>query len=201
MIARLLLLAAVCFLAAPDSHAQARWAQTVQVVADVHDEHVMSVLRDSLAHLAASGQMTVRRLPDGSATTHRALESDLHREGLDFWSANQVFVTYHLEASPRGFASTIQSFHFIYRPQGYEGIDVPILYVDASEAAVRRLVLSGGTRLAHNEAAFEPFADQVSFARLADSAVVSVGGRVIRDPEDGAAERERLLATIRRFMY
>jgi hypothetical protein len=36
---------------------------------------------------------------------------------------------------------------------------------------------------------------------LEESTVISVGGRLIRDPEKAAMERERLLANVRRFMY
>ena len=52
-----------------------------------------------------------------------------------------------------------------------------------------------------NEAAFEPFYDQLTFHQLENSTVVAIGGRVIRDPDRAAAERERLLATVRRFIY
>lgn len=131
----------------------------------------------------------------------RTLEDDLFSEGLDFSSANRVFLTYKLQADQRGFRSEIQDIYFIYRPEGYEDVDTPIFYVRGDEPAVRRMILSGGTQMLTNEAAFEPFYDQLLFHKLEESTVVAVGGRVIRDPERAEAERERLLATVRRFTY
>ena len=198
---RALLITVLLALAAPASMGQGRWAQTVQVVTPVAQDGAMAVLLDSLSNLGARGAITVRRAPEATATSYRALQNELLRDGLDITSANQVFISYHLEASQRGFSSSIQHFYFIYRPDGYEAIDLPILQVDAGEPAVQRLLLTGGTTLEHNQAAFEPFVEQVSFARLEESAVVSVGGRVIRDAEQGREERRRLLTTIMRFMY
>ncbi|MDX1532445.1 MAG: hypothetical protein R3362_13020, partial [Rhodothermales bacterium] len=116
--------------------------------------------------------------------------------------ANRVFITYKLEASQYGYTSNIQDLYFIYRPEVSEDVDVPILYLNAQEPAVQQVILNGGTRLAANEAAFEPFYDQLVFHQLdSDAAVVAVGNRVIRDPAEASAERQRLLATVRRFMY
>lgn len=194
-----LLLAAIAL--APAASAQTRWLQTVQVIAPVDEYRVTGALLDSLVHAAERGGVTVKREPEDAARSFRALEDDLLREGYDFSSANRVFISYRLEATQRGFVSEIQDLHFIYRPEGYEDIDVPILYLDAREAPVRRVLVSGGTRQLQNQAAFEPFYDQLLFHQLADASVVSVGGRVVRDPQEARAEKERLLATIRRFLY
>ena len=195
----LLLLGFLC-VAVPEAHAQARWLQTVQVIAPVDDFGVTGVFRDSLTQVIQRGA-PVQREPDGPALSFRRLEDALFSDGLDFTSANRVFITYRLEASQRGFRSEIQDVYFIYRPEGYEDVDTPIFYVRGDDPAVRRMILSGGTQSLTNEAAFEPFYDQLMFHKLGESTVVTVGGRVIRDPERAAAERERLLDTVRRFMY
>lgn len=187
--------------ATPGADAQTRWLQTVQVVTPVSEYGSMPVLMDSLVNLARRGEIEVRREPGGAPIGFRSLESNILNSGLDFTSANQVFVTYKMEGTQRGFSSTIEDFYFIYRPEGYEDVDTPILYVDATQPKVRHVINNGGTQLLENEAAFEPFSEQISFAQLDDSAVVTVGGRVIRDPERGRAERMRVLSTIRRFMY
>ncbi len=196
----LLALAALLF-GASASHAQTRWLQTVEVIAPVDDYKVTGVFRDSLIQVMQRGKVELRREPDASVRTYRALEDELYGEGLDFTSANRVFLTYRLEASQRGFTSEIEKIYFIYRPEGFEDVDMPIFYVSGKDPAVRRLILSGGTQMLANEAAFEPFYDQLTFHHLDESTVVSVGGRLIRDPEKAAQERERLLATVRRFIY
>lgn len=182
------------------AQAQARWLQTVQVIAPVDEYGVTGAFRDSLTQAVRRGA-TARREPDGSPLSYRALEDALFSEGLDFSSANRVFITYRLEASQRGYRSEIEDVYFIYRPEGYDDVDLPVFYVRGDDPAVRRMILSGGTQMFANEAAFEPFYDQLLFHKLEDSSVVAVGGRVIRDPERAEAERERLLATVRRFTY
>lgn len=183
------------------SYAQTRWLQTVEVIAPVDDYKVTGVFRDSLIQVMRRGNVEIRREPDASPRSFRAIEDDLFSEGLDFTSANRVFLTYRLEASQRGFTSEIEKIYFIYRPEGFEDVDMPIFYVSGQDPAVRRLILSGGTQMLANEAAFEPFYDQLTFHQLEESTVVSVGGRLIRDPDKATMERERLLTTVRRFMY
>lgn len=199
---RLLLgLLALLALAPSAATAQTRWLQTVQVIAPVDEYRVTGALLDSLLQVVPRSGVTLRREPEEAARSFRALEDELLREGYDFTSANRVFISYRLEATQRGFVSEIEDLFFIYRPEGYEDIDVPILHLDAREAPVRRVLVSGGTRQAQNQAAFEPFFDQLRFHQIAEASVVSVGGRVIRDEQEARAEKERLLATIRRFVY
>lgn len=193
--------ALVLFGVASTAQAQTRWLQTVQVITPVDDFNVTGAFRDSLIQVAARGQATLRREPDSPVKSYRSLEDDLFSEGLDYTSANQVFITYKLEASQRGFTSEIVDVHFIYRPEGFEDVDLPIFYVLGDDPGVRRMIRSGGTQMFANEAAFEPFYDQLTFHQLENSTVVAIGGRVIRDPERAQAERERLLATVRRFTY
>lgn len=197
----LLLLAALLALGADATQAQTRWLQTVQVIAPVDDFNVTGIFRDSLLQVVRRGNVEIRREPDATPRSFRSLEDELLREGLDFTSANRVFLTYRLEASQRGFVSLIEDIYFIYRPEGVDDVDMPIFHVDGQDPAVRRLILGSGTQMLANEAAFVPFYDQLTFHQLEESTVISVGGRLIRDPEKAAMERERLLANVRRFMY
>lgn len=198
---RRILLLIVLLGVAETSQAQGRWLQTVQIVAPVEDGHVTATLRDSLMHLFERGEVTARLEADGPRTSFQELARTLGREGLDFTSANQVFITYRLEATSRGFTSTILDLYYIYRPDGYGDIDYPVMYVEADQAAIRRLFQNSGTRTLINEAALEPFAEQMSFAQLSNGAIVSVGGHVIRDQDEGVRERARIMQTIRRFLY
>ena len=202
MTIRLFSLATLLFFAGvTTTQAQTRWLQTVQVIAPVDDFNVVGVFRDSLIQTMQRGKVKLQREPDTDEVAFRSLEDDLFAEGLDFTSANRVFITYRLQASQRGFESEIQEIYFIYRPEGYEDVDLPIFRVDGRDPAVRRVIVSGGTQMFENEAAFEPFYDQLAFHQLEGGTVVSIGGRVIRDPERAAKERERLLATVQRFIY
>lgn len=196
-----LLALAALVLGASAAHAQTRWLQTVEVIVPVDDYGVTGAFRDSLMQVMRRGKAELRREPGAPVVSFRALEDALLGEGLDFTSANQVFLTYRLEASQRGFRSEIEKIYFIYRPEGLDEVDLPIFYLNGQDPAVRRVILSGGTQMLANEAAFEPFYDQLTFHQLEESTVISVGGRLIRDPEKADMERERLLATVRRFMY
>ncbi len=188
-------------LVAEPAAGQARWLQHVQLVAPVEDDRATRTLLDSLAALFENESVDVRRAPDAPRQSFRNLLMDLNRDGLDITSANRVFVRYRLEAGPRGLNSTILDLHFIYRPEGMDDVDYPVVYVDPSDPAIRRLIEHGGTRLRRNEAVVVPFAEQISFANLPDAIVVEVGGEVIRDEQEAARERERLMATIREFLY
>jgi hypothetical protein len=187
--------------AAAPAAAQTRWLQTVEVIAPVDEHRPTGALLDSLVQVAERGRVPVRREPDGADQSFAALEDQLLNDGLDFTSANRVFLNYRLEATQRGFTSEIESFFFIYRPDGADGLDIPILYVDGHDPAVAELLMNGGMRLETNEAAMEPFYEQVTFHRLRDATVVAVGGRVIRDEARAEAERRRLLAAVQQFIY
>jgi hypothetical protein len=189
------------FVATESVQAQARWLQHVEMLATVDDGEPTRVLLDSIAVLAQRGRLELQREPETQAISYGGLISELNREGLDILSANRVFIRYRLEAGPRGFMSTILGLHFIYRPEGFDDVDYPIAYVDAQQSEMRRLIDHGGTRARVNEAVIEPFSDQIAFATLEDAIVVSVGGEIIRDMDEGRRERERLIATIRQLVY
>ncbi len=188
--------------AAVDAAAQSRWLQTVQVIAPVEGQDITAALLDSLIDVSDRRHVAIQRSPEDS-TKHTivALEDRLFDDGLDFSSANKVFITYRFEANQRRFKADILDLYFIYRPEEFEDADIPIAYFDASNPIIRNILVGKGTRLETNEAVFEPFWDKLQFYQLDNALVTSVGGRVIRDEERAVSERTRLVGIIRQFLY
>ncbi len=187
---------------APAAEAQSRWQQTVQAITPVRAEHITGALLDSLIAVSERGSVVLRRSPeDDTDRSILELEDLLYEEGLDITSANQMFVTYRYEADQRSFKTDILELYFIYRPVDYEDVDTPIAVVDATQPLVRNMLVSNGTALAANEAVFEPFWDQLRLHQLEEGTVVKVGTKIIRDEQEAAAEKDKLLKIIRRFLY
>lgn len=185
-----------------EASAQSRWLQTVQVMAPVQGQDIASALLDSLIDVADRRNVLIGRTPEDSARYRVVdLEDRLFSDGLDFSSANKVFITYRFEANQRRFKADILDLYFIYRPEEYEDADIPIAFFDASDPIIRNTLVGKGTRLETNEAVFEPFWDKLQFYQLEDALVTSIGGRVIRDEERAASERTRLVGIIRQFLY
>jgi len=199
----LLLIAVVAgAMSPPATVAQSRWLQTVEIITPVSSDDVTAALLDSLVDVTDRRDVLIRRAPDDTSRHRVAVLADrLYDEGLDFSSANQVFVTYRFEANQRRFKADILSLYFIYRPEEFEDTDVPIAFFDASNPIIRNILVGKGTRLEMNEAVFEPFWDKLQFHQLDQSLVTSVGGRIIRDDESAITERTRLVGIIRQFLY
>ena len=185
-----------------DVQAQSRWLQNVEFITPVKDEFVTRALLDTLFDVIQREPVALRRTPeDGDTLSYYDLENALSSTGLDFTSASHLFIGYRLEANQRRFQSHITHFFFIYRPEEVDAVDIPIFYLDAEQPAIRRILQYSGTPLPFNEAGLQPFREQLVFHKLPESTIVRVSGRVIRDPAKAAAEMERLLTTIRRFMF
>lgn len=183
-------------------HGQARWLQTVQIIVPVDDDHVTGVLLDTLATVIQREDLPVRRAPDEEATQpYASLEAELLDAGLDVYSATHAFVSFRYEGNDRGFSSTITDVHFIYRPAQAGEADMPILYVDLRDTPIRHALANSGTPIRENEAALQPFNEQLMLSKLDEAVVVRVGNRVIRDSTAARAEKQRLLATIRQWLY
>lgn len=186
----------------PKAHAQTRWLQTVEMITPLQDDYVTRALLDSLVAALMYEDLPVKRSPeDTQPMSFVTLEDGLLNEGLDFTSATHLFVGYRLEANQRRFVSDITHLFFIYRPEEAGGIDEPILYLNGDSPIVQRVLERSGTPLPNNEAAVLPFMQQMTFHKLPESVVVKVGGDIIRDENEAAEEKKRLLATIRRFMF
>ncbi len=185
-----------------DAWAQSRWVQNVEFITPVKDEYVTRALLDTLFHVIQDEQVALKRTPEDTDTlAYYDLENTLLSDGLDFTSASHLFIGYRLEADQRRFQSHITHFFFIYRPEDIDAFDIPIFYLDAEQPAIRRVLQYSGTPLPFNEAGLQPFSEQLVFHKLPESTIVRVSGRVIRDPAKAEAEMERLLTTIRRFVF
>lgn len=185
------------------AQAQSRWLRTVEVVTPVSQEEITGALLDTLVTVVQKNDIAVKRSPEDEAeTTLEALDNQILDEGLDYSSATHVFITYQYEATQLGLDTNILSMYFIFRPDQANENDIPILYLDTTHPSIRNALISNGTQLRVNEAAFLPFWDQLMLNKLPnESQIVAVGGEIIRDPEEAEIERVQLLNTIRKFMY
>jgi hypothetical protein len=182
-------------------HAQ-RWLQHVEVITPVQEQAITQVLLDTLASVILREGLALKRSPDDPAALSAVdLEENLLNDGLDFTSATHLFIGYRLQADQRRFSNDITHLYFIYRPAEMDAVDIPILYIDATEPAIQDVINNSGTRLSTNEASFVPFREQITFHKLPESTVVSISGKIIRDSTQAAAEKQRLLSTIQRFMF
>ena len=185
------------------TQAQSRWLRTVEVVTPVSQEDITGALLDTLVMVVQRNDIGVKRSPEDEAeTTLEALDNQILDEGLDYSSATHVFITYQYEATQLGLDTDILSMYFIFRPDQANENDIPIFFLDATHPSIRNTLISNGTQLRVNEAAFLPFWDQLMLNKLPDeSQIVAVGGEIIRDAEEAETEKVQLLNTIRKFMY
>ena len=194
---------ALVVLSAAPAQAQSRWLKTIEVITPVNEDLITSALLDTLVTVIDRNDIAVKRSPEDEAETSlEELDNQILDEGLDYSSATHVFITYQYEATQLGLDTNILSMYFIFRPfEGNEN-DIPILYLDATHPSVRNTLISNGTQLRVNEAAFLPFWDQLMINKLpSESQLVAVGGEIIRDPAEAEQEKAQLLNTIRQFMY
>jgi hypothetical protein len=198
------LLAAMISLGAPQAaQAQTEWQQTFQVITPIQEESAVSALRDSVVDIALRENLSLRRSPDDeSPRPVSEIEQELLDQGLDFTSANRLFIRYNFRAKGGDLHRSIEELHFIYRPQGAQGQDLSIMSADVSKVpSIADLLANSGMTLRTNEASFSPFREQLMFHKLPSSQLVALGGNVIRDAEDAEAERQRLLRAVQRFLY
>jgi hypothetical protein len=159
-------------------------------------------LRDSVVDVALRENLSMRRAPDDeSPRPMRQIEELLLTEGLDFTSANRLFIRYRFEAQRGQLKRSIEDLYFIYRPEGAQGTDLPIMRVDLKAPAFANLIENSGMQMRTNEASYAPFREQLMFHKLPESQLVALGGDVIRDADEAESERRRLLRAVQRFLY
>lgn len=190
-------------LSASPSAAQDQWRQTVQVIVPVEEGTATRAMLDSAVSVMQNQGISVRQAPQTSPTSFKEIRETLSEDGLAASSATHVFITYRFALSSGTFDKEILDLHFIFRPEGREEEDIPILYLDLREEQLHeKLLIKRGTRLASNEATFLPFRQQVGFNNLRDQlTVVQVGNQIIRGTDRAAAEKERILKIIRDLTY
>jgi hypothetical protein len=190
-------------LSASPSAGQDQWRQTVQAIVPVTEETVARALLDSVVSVVQNQDIPVQQAPQASSTSFKAIKDTLSEEGLAASSATHMFITYRFSLSSSTFNEEILDLYYIFRPEGQEEEDIPILYLDLRKGQLyENLLIERGTRLTSNEATFLPFKQQVGFNNLRDQlAVVRVGSRTIRGTDRAAAEKERILKIIRDLTY
>lgn len=187
-----------------ESAAQADWRRTVKVIAPVEQGSVIRALTDSVVAMAEADKLPIQRAPKSdTSTTLQGIEQALSKEGLALTSATHVFITYRFLLRGGELRRDIRNLHFIYRPTAEQGEDISIFFVDLSKDDLyNELLIKKGTPSPVNEVVYQPFAKQLSFQNMKDTAtVVQVGNEIIRETERAAAEKQRILRTIRRLTY
>jgi len=195
---------AVLLLPISESAGQAQWQKTVKVIVPVEEGTVTRALTDSVVKMVEAQNSEVRRTPQSDTTTTlSAIREALSDEGLALTSPTHVFATYRFTQERGRLQRDILDLHFIYRPSAEQGEDIPILYLDLTEDGLyRKLLVEQGTPVRANEATFRSFEEQVAFHNLLGTArVVRVGNRIIREPEQAATEKKRIMSTIRKLAY
>ena len=203
---RLVLLgAALLLVPVSECAAQVEWQRTVKMIAPIEEGMVTRALTDSVVAMAeAQDLQQPQRTPKSNTSTSLVdIKEALSKEGLALTSATHVFITYRFALEGSSLKREIQDLHFIYRPTDRQGEDIPVLYVDLSENNLyQRLLLEKGTPSSVNEVVFHSFAEQIAFHSLrTEATVVQVGNRIIRDPEQAAAEKQQIAGTIRELTY
>lgn len=203
---RLVLLGiALTLIPVSDCAAQTDWQRTVKMIAPIEEGMVTRALTDSVVAMTeAEDLQRLQRTPrSNTAATLEETKEALSEKGLALTSATHVFITYRFALEGSSLKREIQDLHFIYRPTDEQGEDIPILYLDLSENNLyHRLLVEKGTPSSVNEVVFHSFAEQIAFHSLRDEAtVVQVGNRIIRDPDQAAAEKQQIAGTIRELTY
>lgn len=187
-----------------ESAGQARWQKTVKVIVPVEKGVVTRALTDSVLTMVEAQNSRFRRAPQSDTTVAlTAIKEALSEEGLALTSATHVFITYRFTQKSGRLQRDILDLHFIYRPSAEQGEDIPILYLDLTEDGLYRKVLAEkGTPVRVNEVAFRSFEEQIAFHSLQDRAtVVKVGNRIIRDSEQAASAKKRIMKIVRKLTY
>mgnify|MGYP006282338501 CR=1 FL=1 len=187
-----------------ESAGQAQWKRTVKVVAPVEEGLVTRALTDSVVAMVEAQDTQLQRRPKPDTTLPlSAIKAALSEEGLALTSPTHLFITYRFTQEDSRLHRDILDLHFIYRPSAKQGEDIPILYLDLTEDGLyRKLLVEKGTPVRINEATFRSFEEQIAFHSLQDTArVVQVGNRIIRDAEQAASEKKRIMSTIRKLTY
>lgn len=195
---------AVLLVPVAECAAQAEWQRTVKVIAPIEEGIVTRALTDSVVAMAQAQDLPLRRAPQSDTTAPlEKIEAELSKDGLATSSANRVFVTYRFTFKRGSLQRDILNLHFIYRPTAEQGEDIPILYVDLTERDLyQRLLVEKGVPSPINEMAFHPFEEETAFHSIQDTAtVVQVGNRIIRDPKQAAAEKQKIMETVQRLTY
>lgn len=190
----------VLFMGTSDVQAQ-RWLQTSQLLVEVSSETSTQAFMDSLVQVSERKDVKVKRREGSKDVLISELRDALiNEQGIGLTSANYVFIDYRFEIRNRGFVESIESLEFVYRPPGGTSEDVQMMYLDASDPWVKKVLESKGTPLRTNEAGLKLFADQLAFARLQkEGKIVEIAGETVR--EGFERKKRTLVRKITRLTY
>lgn len=181
------------------------WDQTARIATPIPFGGPMEALLDTLVYrLERRGGATVQRHPDwperSSITAIRDTLVDEYSIGLI--TANTLFIDYRFTVGTSGqLEREVTGLHFVFRP-GPLREDIPLLYVDAQQRWVQKLLFNEGTALPNNEAAVVPFRHSLGFiglARLPDTRLVQIDSETVR--EGFAVQKEALIQKIQSLAY
>ncbi len=199
------LIAAVLGLVVPRTSPAQVWERTVRLSVPRQIDGPMEALLDTLVHtLERREGAAVRRRPnDSTQKSVSALQNALIDEyGIGILTANTLFVDYRFEVGAYGqLERDVTGLHFLFRP-GPMQEDIPLLYVDAQQAWVQKLLHNKGTALPTNEASLIPFRRHLGFllmARSPDTQVVEIDGEPVR--EGFSVKKEALIRQILYLTY
>lgn len=200
----LLLLLGLSFSVLPqEGHAQ-RWLQTAQVITPIQEGPVRALLDTLIQNMERRDGLMVKRSPDHqeSMAVSELRNMLLDEEGIGLTSATHVFIDYRFQIANKGFEEYVDGLWFIFR-LGADEEDIPIMYIDATEDWAKGIIQNKGTNLATNEAALQPFRQQLAFARIArrgdDTQIVEVGGQTVRNGYD--QKKRELVNKVQRLTY
>ena len=198
------LLALSCFLVSPQPAQGQLWLQTSRLITPV-ENGPMRVFVDSLVTVMERRGIEVKRSPESDELlTIEELRTELIDEaGIGLSSGvNHAFVDYRFTIeNGSNFRQQVSAIHFVFRP-GPGQSDVSVMYLDARQPWLTRLLRNKGTDLPTNEAALIPFHRHLGFARIArqeETQIVEIGGQTVRE---GFTERkEALIRKVERLTY
>lgn len=179
------------------------WLQTARVITPIETGPTRAFL-DTLVNVMERKDMMVRRAPDqNEEMTVSDLRNTLISEaGIGLSSANHAFINYRFTIGQGSeFEQQISRIRFVFRA-GPGQSDVSVMYVDAEEPWVEKLIQQKGTTLQSNQAALIPFHRHLGFANIArqeESKVVEIGGETVRDGFD--EKKAALIRKVERLVY
>lgn len=182
-----------------------RWLQTAQLIVPVEANSTTKALLDTLVQVAErSDSIKVRQSAESSAqlTVSELRTKLIDESAIGLSSANQVFIDYKFMVGNRGYEESFEAFQFLYRPSGQGQGDTKMLYIDAKQSWVERILKNKGTTLRTNQAALKTFSDQLAFARMQDNdgaQVVEIAGQAVRSGYE--RKKQKLVEKITRLTY
>lgn len=181
------------------------WKQTGRLATPIQFGGPVEALLDTLVYrLERTEGTTVQRHPERpKRQSVTMVRNELIDEyGIGIITANTLFIDYRFTVGTSGqLERDVTGLQFAFRPGPLQE-DIPLLYVDAQQRWVQKLLFNQGTALPDNEAAVVPFRRSLGFAglaRLPETRLVQIDGETIR--EGFSVQKEALVRKIQYLAY